>query len=160
MPAEPVNRPYRGGVQARAAVRILVPLGGVLVVASAFLPWVDRGLGSSLALYDLGDLLLGGDVAAVVPRWAGVLPYLIPGSGALLILLAGIDGSPWAQRGRSVVTVLLVALVLSATVLPLLRHVRPSGGQLVAGIGAVLVVAGALSTLRPSERHTGERDSV
>lgn len=147
-------------VRARAAMRNLLPLGGVLVVASAFLPWVDRGLGASLALYDLGDLLLGGDVAAVAPRWAGVVPYLIPGSGALLVLLAGIDGSLWVQRGRLVVTVLLVALVMSATVLPLLRHVRPSGGQLVAGIGAVLVVVGSLSTFLPGEGHGGQRDSV
>jgi hypothetical protein len=120
---------------------LLEPLGGLAIVASAFLPWVAHGAGSSLDLHDLGDLVLGGDVSAVVPRWVGLAAYVIPVIGALLIVTAAVEGRR-ARRLTAVWGVAAVLLIAAAAILPFFHHGRPSLGQLVAGVGAVLSCTG------------------
>jgi hypothetical protein len=123
--------------------RVLVPSGEAAVVAASFLPWVDRGAGSTLALHDLGDLLLGGAVSSVVPRWIGAIAYVIPACAAFAVLAAGIEG---AAARRAVVALVSgqAVLVVVATVLPLVRNARPGLGQLLATVGTMAAVAGLL----------------
>jgi predicted benzoate:H+ symporter BenE len=120
---------------------LLEPAGGVLIVASAFLPWVAHGLGSSVDLHDLGDLLLGGTVSAVIPRWVGLVAYLIPIVGAALIMGSSIEGAR-ARRWTAALAVAALVLVLAAALMPLTRHAHPWLGQLVAGLGVLMACIG------------------
>lgn len=138
--------------------RWLVPLGGLAVVASAFASWVDRGAGSTVALHELGDLLLGGTVARVVPRWAGVVPYLIPAAGAVVVAAAGVHGRA-ARRVVVAAVVVLAVLVAVAIALPVARHVRPALGQAVAGAGVALASLGLVLS-RGDRSPGGERPSA
>jgi hypothetical protein len=122
------------------------PVGGVALVASAFRPWIAHGAGSSLDLHDLGDMVLGGTVSAVVPRWFGLLAYLIPVLGACLIVASSVE-TRLGRRLTMMCGAVVLILVVAATVLPFVRHGRPTWGQLVAGVGAVVACAGIL--IRP-----------
>ena len=130
--------------------RILVPLGGCLVVASAFVPWVATGTGSTVALHDLGDLVLGGTVSSVIPRWVGLAAYLIPALGAAIVLASGVHG-PVARRTTVALTACLAVLVVAAIILPFTRDRRPDLGQLLAGLGVLSIGAG-LPMTRPERR--------
>ena len=121
--------------------RVLIPLGGCLAVASAFVPWIGQGAGSTVALHDLGDLVLGGTVSSMIPRWVGLAAYLIPALGAAIVLLAGLHGRP-ARRAVVALTAVLAVLVVAAIVLPLARDRRPDLGQLLAALGVLAIGAG------------------
>ena len=115
----------------------LRPLGGLAVVASMFLPWVDRGGGSTVPLRSLGDLLLAGDLGGRVPRWLGVVVYLIPLAGAIVIVADGLG-----PRGRGIgvaAFVVAVVLVVMGVVLPFVRDRRPGAGQWVAVAGVLAI---------------------
>ena len=133
------------------AAHLLVLAGAAALVGSMFLHWVGRGSGSTLALSDVGDLVLGGTVHSVVPTWVGLLVYLVPGSGALILLAAGVD-SPRSRPVIATLVALAASLVTVATVGPLLRHVRPGPGQAVAGLGVVLALVGLLVGVRNARR--------
>jgi hypothetical protein len=132
----------RPGAAARLG-GLLEPIGGVFIVASVFLPWVSHGIGSSVDLHDLGDLLLGGTVSAVIPRWVGLVAYLIPIVGAALIVGSSVEGIR-ARRWTGVLAVAALLLVMVAGALPFARHARPWLGQLVAGVGAVVACIGVM----------------
>lgn len=113
------------------------PLGGLAIVASMFLPWVDRGGGSTVPLRSLGDLVLAGDLGGRAPRWLGLVVYLIPLTGAITIVADGLG-----ERGRALgATAFGVAtsLVGLGVVLPLVRDRRPGVGQWVAVGGLVAI---------------------
>ena len=131
--------------------RLVQLLGGALLVASMFAGWVDRGAGSSMALHAIGDLLLEGTLSATASRWFGVVVYLIPVSGAALMLGAGMGGR--AERYVTRVA-LVVAVVMTSmgVVLPLWKHHQLGFGQALAVAGSVLV-AGSLINRR--KRSTG-----
>ena len=144
IPVEAVATEQEPGSGAAARLGgLLEPIGGVLVVASAFLPWVAHGIGSSVDLHDLGDLLLGGAVSAVVPRWVGLVAYLIPIIGAALIVGSSIEGRR-ARRWTGALAFAALVLVTAASLLPLTRHARPWLGQLVAGVGAIMACIGGV----------------
>jgi hypothetical protein len=139
----------RDGARLSRVGGILEPVGGLAIVASAFLPWVARGLGSTVDLHDLGDLVLGGTVSAVIPRWIGLVAYVIPAIGALLIVSSGVEPG-WARRTSAVLALGALVLTAVATILPFTRHAHPWLGQAVAGAGAVAACVGA--TLRRNRR--------
>jgi hypothetical protein len=139
LPVSAVGSRLVDGEESRLARwHYLTMVGGLLVVASLFLTWAGRGAGSSMSLRELGDFALGGSVSTVVSRWVGLLAYVIPLSGAAIVVGAGIEG----RTGRVVTRVaaaLAAVFVLTAVVVVERRHVGVGAGEVVAIVGLVLV---------------------
>ena len=91
-------------------------IGGVLVVASFGLPWTSHGLASTVSGRELADLLLRGSIDALAPRWTGLALYLVPVTGALLIIGAGLGrrAGAWLSIGSLAVLVGAEALIAGA----------------------------------------------
>jgi hypothetical protein len=121
--------------------------GGVLLVVSAWLPWVRRGPGRSLhghALADAVVALANNDVPGVSAGRLAVGWYLVPILGALTWIVVGVAHSwPRVQVGYAVATFVVVGLIVVA-----FGRVVGFGdlglGALVAAAGALLVPAGLL----------------
>ncbi len=115
--------------------------GGLLIVGSMFLHWAGRGTGSALTLGELGDLALGGQASAAASRWTGIVVYLIPISGALIVVGSGIRG-PVGRRLTIGATVVAAVMIVGAFVLVVGNDRGLRGGELVAGVGLLMVCAG------------------
>jgi hypothetical protein len=116
-------------------------VGGLLLVASTFFHWAGRGSGSALTLGELGDLALGGRASSALSRWTGLVLYLIPISGALIVVGAGID-RPLGRRLSLGATIVAAVLVTGAFVLVVGNDRGLRAGELVASIGLALAITG------------------
>lgn len=116
--------------------------GGVLLLASTFLPWSDRGAGSAIALRRVADLVLSGTVDALVPRWAGLAIYCIPLGGALLLVGTGLGGRIGPLVALAGVVVALVGTAVAVTALGRLPRTGVGGGTVAAAAGAMLGTLG------------------
>lgn len=117
-------------------------LGGVLLLASTFLPWSDRGAGSAIALRRVADLVLSGTVDAFVPRWAGLTVYLIPLGGALVLVGTGLGGRLGVGTGATGVALAAAGTALALTALDRLPRTGVGGGTVAACAGAMLGLLG------------------
>lgn len=79
--------------------RLALAAGAVLVISSFFLPYNDAGVGSAIAGHGLADLVLSGTISSWAPRWIGLVLYLLPLGGALVLVGLGLD----ATIGRVVI---------------------------------------------------------
>lgn len=97
-----------------------------LLVASAFLPWLRRGAGSSLRGHELADVILAlrPTVSALRSGWLAALWYAIPICGAIGWVLLGVTHPhrprlPWLPRALGGValacTLAFVAVAARAT---------------------------------------------
>lgn len=118
-------------------------VGAVLLGWSVLLPWAARGSGSSIAARRLGDLVLSGTVDAWVPPWLGVLVYLVPAGGALLLVGCGLGG-------RIGLLASALGLLCAGSVIVGALGAIPARNLLDVGTGARLayggLLAGAVST--------------
>jgi hypothetical protein len=117
-------------------------LGGALLVASAFLPWVRRGPGRTLHGHDLVDAVvaLGNNVPGLSSGRLAVLWYLVPALGAATWAAVGLLG----RASRTARVVAGVGAAVAA--LTVVAFGRVAGfGDLGLGALAALVGAGALA---------------
>jgi hypothetical protein len=116
--------------------------GGLLLVAATFLPWSDRGAGSAIALRRIADLVLSGAVDAFVPRWAGLVIYLIPLGGALVLIGAGLGARLGVGLGAAGVGLAVTGTALALIALDRLPRSGVGGGTVAACAGAMLGTLG------------------
>lgn len=120
-------------------------VGGLLLVASAFLQWIARGAGSGLRGHALIDALvaLGRHVPALSAGRLTVLWYLVPALGAASWIVFGV----WGPRSRVARIVAVAALVVALVAAAAFRHLagtaRLGWGPKVALAGALALTAGA-----------------
>lgn len=138
VPSPPLARPPR----AQAASLAAGSLGGLLLLASTFLPWSDQGAGSAIALRRVADLVLSGTVDAFVPRWAGLTVYLIPLGGALVLIGTGLGGRLGPVVGAAGVGIAAAGTALAVTALDRLPRAGVGGGTVAACAGAMLGTLG------------------
>lgn len=121
----------------RATLRRLPWIGWVSAAAGLLvalrLPWRDHGVGSAITVHRLGDLMLSGELAPLVPRWFGLAPYL------LYVVAAGwLGAGACPDRLRrwlaTSATGMAALLVVASSMLP-----SPAWDRL--GPGALLAVA-------------------
>lgn len=112
-------------------------LAAGLLVAGVTQPVARVGIGSSLSLHALFDLVLAGNLPLDVPRWLGVSGYLPAIGGALLLVAEAFDG-PTRVVVRAIGLVVAVVSVLAIVVF----GPWEAPGNL--GPGAWLLSAGAL----------------
>ncbi len=124
--------------RAEAASLAVGSLGGVLLLASTFLPWSDRGAGSAIALRRIADLVLAGTVDAFVPRWAGLAVYLIPLGGALVLIGTGLGGRLGIGIGVAGIVLAVAGTALALVALDRLPRTGVGGGTVAACAGAML----------------------
>lgn len=88
--------------------------GGLALVVSTFLAWPARGAGSSVAAHRIGDLLLSEASRPWLPRWAGLVVYLVPAGGAVLMVASGVQAAaaPWLKLAGLVPAALVTAIVV------------------------------------------------
>ncbi|HEX7132469.1 MAG TPA: hypothetical protein VF228_07835 [Iamia sp.] len=116
--------------------------GGLLLLASTFLPWSDQGAGSAIALRRVADLVLAGTVDALVPRWAGLVVYLIPLGGALVLMGTGLGGRLGLGVGAAGIVIAVVGTAVAVTTLDRLPRTGVGGGTVAACLGAMLGTLG------------------
>lgn len=138
VPSPALARPPR----TQAASLAAGSLGGLLLLASTFLPWSDRGAGSAIALRRIADLVLAGTVDAFVPRWAGLTVYLIPLGGALVLVGTGLGGRAGTGVGGAGVVLAAAGTALALTALDRLPRAGVGGGTVAACAGAMLGMLG------------------
>lgn len=143
--APPYETPSPGRVREElgtAAVSLIVA-GAVAWVVSAFLPWLGRGSGSVMSLRDVGDLLLE-DRWSTVPRWVGLVAYIVPICGGLALIAAGLERTV----ARRIVTVLVIAaatIVVVATIVLVTKDRAPALGFVLAVVGTLLEGVGVVA---------------
>jgi len=117
-------------------------IGGLALVASTFLAWPADGAGSGLAAHRLADVLMSEAVDPWIPRWWGLAVYVVPVSGAVVMVTSGLDVG-FAPVLKAVA--LIVAAVVTVLTVIALPSLDPGPGALVAllglGFGAVSVLA-------------------
>jgi hypothetical protein len=122
----------------RRGADALVMVGGVALVASAFVHWVSSGYGSRLRGHSLIDALIavGRDFPGLSATRLTIIWYLVPALGALSWVATGFWGA--GSRSTRVVAVLSVVSAVTSFL---------AFGWLVGfanlGVGAWLAVAGA-----------------
>lgn len=122
-----------------------------LLVASAFLPWIRRGVGSSLRGHELADAILAlrPTLTALRSGWLAALWYAIPICGALGWVVLGLAHPQ--RPARSWPTRLLAVAALACTVAFVTVAARATDvaalgtGAYAALAGAVTATAGAFS---------------
>lgn len=127
-------------VDLSAGAASAMAVGGALLVASAFLTWLGRGAGSALSLRELGDFLLR-DRWSTVPRWTGLLAYVIPVCGGLSVIAAGLTADR-ARRLGAVLGGIVGGMLLLAAAMMVVRDRVPAAGFLVAVAGDAGVLVG------------------
>jgi hypothetical protein len=131
-------------------------LGGLALVGSTFLAWTASGAGSNISAHRLGDLLLSDAAKPWVPRWFGLVVYLVPVGGVLVIVASGLDlaAAPLVKS----VGLGVAALVTAATVVAMpMRHALDLGpGALLAVAGLALGFLSVLADRRSAATHSPE----
>lgn len=133
---------------ARTASHLLGAGGGALLLGATFVPWTARGAGSTVPTRDLADLVLAGTVAAWAPRWSGLVVYLIPAGGALLLIGTGMG--PRVGTGLAALGSLLALVITIVAAWALARGNRPNvgPGTVLAAGGGVLGLAAVVASAR------------
>lgn len=154
-PVDPRARPT-----ARTASHLLGAGGGALLLGATFVPWTARGAGSTVPTRNLADLVLAGTVAAWAPRWSGLVVYLIPAGGALLLIGTGMG--PRIGTGLAALGSLLALVITIVAAWAIARGSRPNvgPGTVLAAVGSVLglaaVAAAARAAIPPSPTASPE----
>lgn len=107
-----MDRNYRVGSQ---QLPWLWAGAGLAWFAGAFVPATSSGMGSTLSAHQLADLVQSGSVTHWVPSWIGLAWYLVPISGALLVMCSALGGS--IARVTRVVTAAAAAVISLALAL-------------------------------------------
>jgi hypothetical protein len=146
---QPMAPPVRRPSAAPTRVSIVTgAIGGLALVASTFLAWPANGAGSGLAAHRLADVLMSEAVDPWLPRWWGLAVYVVPASGAAVMLTSGLEIAI-APRLKA------IALALAAIVTILTVVAMPTRHTLDLGPGALVALAGlglgVLSVL--ADRH-------
>jgi len=122
----------------RRGADALVMVGGVALVASAFVHWVSRGSGSGLRGHELVDALVsvGRHVPGLSARRLTILWYLVPALGAASWVATGLRGA--GSRAARIVAILAAVFALAS-----FGAFGRLAGFSHLGIGAWLAVMGA-----------------
>jgi hypothetical protein len=122
----------------RVVADVLVAVGGVALVASAFAHWVSEGAGSGLRGHALVDAIIavGRHLPGLSAVRITVLWYLVPASGAASWVALGLGGA--AGRATRVIAI-VAALVTAGSV----AAIGALAGYSKLGFGAFLALAGA-----------------
>lgn len=131
-------------------------VGGLLLLAAAFLPWSGQGAGSTIALRRIGDLVLAGTVDAWVPRWAGAVVYCVPLGGAVLLIGTGLGRRAGAAVAATGVVLAAAGTVVCLSALGRLAATGVGGGTVAALAGAMLGTVG-VGTTWLGQRSTADR---
>lgn len=109
--------------------------GGLALLGATALPWSTAGFGSTISLLRLADLVVSGTARAWVPRGLGLIVYLIPLGGALVLI-----GSGLGRRRGLLVGALGVGGAAVGTLAALLS--LAGLGRLGLGAGPALAIGG------------------
>jgi hypothetical protein len=130
-------------------------VGGLALVASTFLPWPADGAGSGLAAHRLADVLMSEAVDPWIPRWWGLAVYVVPVSGAVVMVSSGLDAGVAPVLKAIALTVAAVVTVLTVIALPTL-DLGP--GALVALLGVGFGIVSVLADRHAAAPRTPEED--
>jgi len=137
-----VTEPSETPTHLPTATAATIATGGVALAASAFFAWVAKGAGSSMSLQAVGDLVLR-DRWSRIPRWFGVLAYVVPVCGGIAIVVAGLPATT-ARRVLRPIAGLVTALLAAVGVTLAVRTRMPSIGFVLAALGAALLLVGVV----------------
>jgi hypothetical protein len=130
-------------------------VGGLALVASTFLAWPADGVGSGLAAHRLADVLMSEAVDPWIPRWWGLAVYVVPVSGAMVMVTSGL-GVGFAPILKAIaLTVAAIVTVLTVIALPTF-DLGP--GALVALLGLGLGLVSVLADRHPAAPRSPEED--
>ncbi len=113
-------------------------LAATLLVTSVTRPVARTGLGSTLSLHQLFDLVLSGNLPVAVPRWIGLSGYLPAFAGAVLLIAE-------AATGRLRTGLRIVGLGVATASVTAIVTLGPWEAPGTLGTGAWLALAGVLS---------------
>ena len=137
-------------------------VGGVALVASAFVHWVSRGPGSGLRGHELVDAVvaLGGHVPALSNGRLTVLWYLVPAFGAAAWIVCGITGARSTVARVVAIAGFVVALTALVAFADMVGTARLGWGAKLATFGALLLCTGAWCPLPRRARLEGLRSDT
>lgn len=151
----------------RRVVLACTVLAAVLLVVSVTRPVAGTGLGSTLSLHQLFDLVLSGNLPIRVPRWIGLSGYLPALAGAVLLIAEAATGR-WRTGLRMVGVGVATASVAAIVALGPWEKLGSGAWLGVAGVasawfGVALGVAGRVvgrtdTRARPDSPHVGDED--
>jgi len=153
--APPAHHP--SAVHTRVSI-ITGAIGGLALVASTFLAWPANGAGSGLAAHRLADVLMSEAVDPWIPRWWGLAVYVVPVSGAVVMVTSGLEIGLAPVLKALALALAAVVTVLTVVALPT-RHTLDLGpGALVALLGLGFGVFSVLADRHSAAPRSPEED--